>query len=190
MLGTNDRISYRPPVIGFLRFLGILNAAVWFGAAVFFTFGVDPAASSQDMKDLLGAKNYPYYSGAIAQVFVSRYYYLQFACGMVALLHLLAGWLYLGKSPRRLWLGLLLGLVLLGLAGGGWLQPRLKELHSHQFTRADKREAAAASRSFSTWHTVSNVLNLLMVGGLGIYLWRVANPPDPTRFVSAAKFRS
>jgi len=28
----------------------------------------------------------------------------------------------------------------------------------------------------------------LVVGGLALYLWRAANPPDPTRFVSASKF--
>jgi hypothetical protein len=170
--------------------VGLLNTAVWFGAAVFFALGVGPGTSSQEMENLLGPKNYPYYSGAIGQIMADRYYHLQFVCGILALLHLLAGWLYLGKSPRKLWLGLLVGLISLSLVGGGWVEPRLKELHSLQYTRADKHQAAAAGRSFRTWQVVSKMLNLLLVGGLGVYLWRVANPPDPTRFVSAAKFRS
>jgi hypothetical protein len=36
---------------------------------------------------------------------------------------------------------------------------------------------------------VSTTLEVVLVGGLLVYLWRVANPPDPTRFVSASKFR-
>jgi hypothetical protein len=35
---------------------------------------------------------------------------------------------------------------------------------------------------------VSQVVNLLLVGGLAAYLWRAGNPSDPTRFVSALKF--
>src|SRR6266496_2641930 len=66
-LGTYRALSYHPVVIGFLRFLGILNAGVWLGAAIFFTFGAGPALFSQETQNLLGPKNYPYFSGAIAQ---------------------------------------------------------------------------------------------------------------------------
>ena len=36
----------------------------------------------------------------------------------------------------------------------------------------------------------SKALNLLVLAGLAVYVWRVGSPSDPTRFVSAAKFRS
>jgi len=75
------------------------------------------------------------------------------------------------------------------LLGGYGLQPKLKALHATKYsvnTRPQIREAAG--KSFRTWHGVSQVVNLLMVGGLAIYLWRATNPSDPTRFVSAAKF--
>jgi hypothetical protein len=177
-------------VIGFLKFVGILNAAVWFGAAVFFTFGTGRAPISQEMKALLGPNNYPYFSGAIAQILITRYFHLQFVCSIVALLHLLAEWLYFGKSPQKLRLGLLLGLCSATLIGGFWLQPKLKTLHATKYgvnTRPALREAA--SRSFRAWHGVSMGVNLLLVGGLAAYLWRVANPADQTRFVSSVKFR-
>ena len=77
------------------------------------------------MKRLLGPSNYPYYSGAIAQILIARYFHFQLACSIVAVLHLLAEWLYLGKFPRKLQVGLLIGLCLAALLGGGWLQPRL-----------------------------------------------------------------
>ena len=120
-------------MIGFLRFVGILNAAVWFGAAVFFTFGTGLAPFSQEMKDLLGQDNYPYFSGAIAQVFIARYFYFQIACAMVAVVHLLAEWLYLGKHPQKLQVGLLIGLASAALIGGYWLQPKLKALHATKY---------------------------------------------------------
>jgi len=176
-------------VIGFLRFVGILNAGVWFGGAVFFTFGAGLAPFSQEMKTLLGPNNYPYFSGAIAQILIARYFHFQLICGVIAVLHLLAEGLYLGKHPRKLQVALLIGLCAAALAGGYWLQPKLKALHATKYsttTRPEIREAAA--RSFRAWHGVSQVVNLLLVGGLAAYLWRAGNPSDPTRFVSALKF--
>ena len=176
-------------MIGLLRFVGILNAAVWFGSAIFFTFGTGLVPFSQEMKNLLGSNNFPYFSGAIAQIFIARYFYFQVGCAIVAALHLFAEWLYLGKHPPKLQTGLLIGLAAAALIGGNWLQPRLKELHAIKYgvnTRPELREGAA--RSFKAWHGVSQVVNLLMIGGLGVYLWRAANPSDQTRFLSAVKF--
>jgi hypothetical protein len=176
-------------VIGFLRFVGVMNAAVWFGSAIFFTFGAGLVPFSAAMKGLLGANNYPYYSGAIAQLFIARYFYFHLACAALAVAHLLAEWLYLGKPLRRIETVLLAALCAVVLVGGVWLQPRLKALHALKYginTRPETREAA--THNFRTWHGVSQVINLLAVGGLATYLWRAANPSDPTRFVSAAKF--
>ena len=169
--------------------MGLLNAAVWFGTAIFFTFGTGYAPFSQDMKTLLGPQNYPYFSGAIAQILIARYFYFQVGCAIIAALHLLAEWLYLGNKPQKLQTGLLIGLAGAALIGAFWLQPRMKGLHATKYgvnNRPEAREAAA--RSFKAWHGVSMVVNLLMVGGLGVYLWRAANPSDQTRFVSAVKF--
>ena len=169
--------------------MGILNAAVWLGGAIFFTFGAGLVPFSQEMKNLLGPNNYPYFSGAIAQILIARYFHFQIVCCVVAVLHLLAEWIYLGKFPQKLQAGLLIGLCAAALAGGYWLQPKLNALHAAKYgvnTRPEIREAAA--RSFRAWHGVSQVVNSLLVGGLAAYLWRAANPSDPTRFVSAVKF--
>jgi len=139
------------------------------------------------MQELVGMNNYPYFSTAIAQLIGVRYFHIYFACSIVAWLHLLAEWLYSGKYPQKPWLGLLLGLFLAGLVNGFGLQPRLKALHKFQYTHPQQREEA--SRSFQYWQGISRGINLLMLAGVGLYLWRVGNPPDPTRFVSAGKFR-
>jgi hypothetical protein len=182
-------LAYGSAVIGLLRFVGVLNAAVWLGTAIFFTFGAGLAPFSAEMKALLGPNNFPYYSGAIAHVLISQYFHFQLLCGAVAVVHLLAEWVYLGKYPRRLQVGLLTGMCAAVLVGGYWLQPKLKNLHASKYglnTPPEIREAAA--RSFRTWHVVSQVVNVLVVGGLAVYLWRAANPSDPTRFVSSVKF--
>lgn len=190
-LGIDVESSYLDRVIGFLRFVGILNAAVWFGAAVFFTFGTGRAPFSPEMKALLGPNNYPYFSGAIAQILIARYFHLQLICSLVAWAHLLAEWIYLGKALQKIRLGLLLGLCLSALVGGYWLQPKLKALHAVKYGVSQRPEVReSAGRSFRAWHGVSAGVNLLMVAGLAVYLWRVANPSDETRFVSAVKFRS
>lgn len=178
-------------MIGFLRFVGILNAAVWFGAAVFFTFWSGRVPFSPEMKALLGPHSYPYFSGAIAEILIARYFNLQLLCSIIAVVHLLAEWLYLGRFPQNSRLALLLGLCLAVVLGGYWLQPRMKALHAVKYAvnqPAQVRESAG--RSFRAWHGVSMSVNLLVVAGLAVYLWRVANPSDETRFVSAVKFRS
>jgi hypothetical protein len=72
---------------------------------------------------------------------------------------------------------------------GYWLQPKMKTLHATKYAANNRPEIRlAADRSFKIWHGVSQVINLFVVGGLAVYLWRAANPADPTRFVSAAKF--
>ena len=176
---------------GFLRFVGILNAAVWLGGGIFFTVALAPAIFSKHMQEALNSEHYAYFSGKIAQVLIARYFHLQLICALVALIHFMAEWLYLGKTAQKLWLGLVIGLFSLGIIGGFWLQPRLKELHTIRYAVNTPRETReAANQSFRTLHGASQVINLLMLCGLGVYFWHLANPPDPTRFLSAATFRS
>jgi hypothetical protein len=111
------------------------------------------------------------------------------------MLHMGAEWLYFGKYPRRIWLTLVFALFLGGLGQAYGLQPKLKAklLASHSSAnRLEERQAAASS--FNLWHFFSTSLDLLLLGGLAVYLWRVANPPDEMRFVGATnmpgKFRS
>jgi hypothetical protein len=180
-------------VIGFLRFVGIINAAIWFGAAVFFTFGAGPAVFSQDMENFLLLKpptTFRYVAGGIAQVLIARYFRLQLVCGIIALFHLLAERLYSGKSPQKFATGLLVALLSITLFGAYWIQPKLKQLHTTRYAvKSSPETREAAAQSFRAWHGASQALNLLMLGGLAIYLWRVANPPDSTRFLITPKFR-
>lgn len=166
-------------MIGFLRFVGVANAAVWFGASIFFTFGIAPAFFSERMISLLTRP----YAGAAAQIIIERYFILHLVCGVIALTHLVAEWLYMGKPLQRLTLWLLLGICALGLAGGVIIQPKLQGFHRTMYsagTTPPQREQA--HHSFSRWHGVSQVLNLFLMMGVAVYLWRVSTPGSGYRY--------
>lgn len=172
-----------------LRFVGVANAAVWFGAAIFYTLAAAPALGSADVKTLLG-QSFPYYSGALSQVLLTRYLHLQLACSIVALIHLIAESLYLGHSLQRAWtylLGVMFGIAFLGTVLIG---PNLREFHRGQYLQnATAAQRQTAAKAFQFWHTVFQSLNVFIIVGTGAYLWRAANPPDELRFVGSAKMR-
>lgn len=174
-------------MIGLLRFLGLVNAAVWFGATFFFVFLTEPSTGSDAMQQLLGPKNFPYFSVAISQLIGARFLTLFLVCALFAMLHVGAEWLYFGKYPQRFWLLLIFGLFLGGLTQAYGLQPRLKTnlIVQHSGT-SNPEQRAAAHRSFRAWNAVATGVNLLLLGGLAVYLWRLANPPDEMRFVGAS----
>lgn len=173
-------------MIPFLRFIGILNAAIWFGAAIFFTFGAGPAFFSPEMLNLVGRPR----AGVAVQLVLRHYFILQHWCGAIALAHVLVEWLYTGRPLQKALLGLLAGLFVLGLLGGLWLQPKLHQLHLAVYGgQATPDQVEKARHSFNAWHGTSQALNLLMIAGLVWYLWRMTNPPSAPRFVNASRFR-
>ncbi|MEO6183155.1 MAG: DUF4149 domain-containing protein, partial [Verrucomicrobiota bacterium] len=120
-----------------------------------------------------------------------RYFILLNCCGGIALIHWIVEKLYLGRMSERFIFVLLTVTISLGLIGGFWLQPKLKDLHRKKYdTHSTAEIRAIADRSFKMWHGVSQTMNLLVMGGLLIYLWRIGNPADGTRFVSTQKFRT
>lgn len=164
--------------------MGIVNAAVWFGSGVFFTFFSGPAFFSPEMKTLLP----PPYNGAAAQLIIQRFFILQHWCGGIALVHLLAEWFYFGRAFERFTFGLLVVIFSLGLAGGLWLQPKLHDLHLIRYRGADAAQKEQATQSFKVWHGISSSVNLLILPGLLFYLWRVtsANSAYSTRLPKLA----
>lgn len=176
---------------GILRFIGILNAALWLGGSVFFTLVAGQAPFSPEMKELLGPAYYPYFSGAIAQIGIARFFSFQLVCAIVALAHIGAEWLYQERRNRKLLLWMLATMLALTLLGDHWLRPKMRDLHKIKYAQnypPPQRDAAA--RSFGLWHGVSMTVNLFMLGGLVIYLVQMSRPPEAARFVSPTQFRS
>jgi hypothetical protein len=164
--------------------VGILNAAVWCGSAIFLTIGL-PAVFSPALKTLLT----PPGVGFAAEAVVARFFMLQYWCGAIALAHLLAEWVYGGRPVRRVNLALVLGLLALALAGGLWAQPKMNALHEVKYFGKKAEQQAEASKAFSQWHAAAESVNLLVIGGLIIYLWRVSGPPESPRFGGFSKIR-
>lgn len=175
-----------------LRFIGVLNAAVWLGAAVFFTFAVGPAFFSDQSKEVFKGW-YFVWPGVMLQFVIARYFYLQQICGVIALVHLVAEWFYLGRALQRLNVVILSGLLLFGFVGGFWIQPKLHALHLVRYSLNEQYHTVAipdaerieAGKAFRTWHGVSQVMNLVALAGLVIYFWRVTHPSDDLRILSA-----
>ena len=165
-----------------------MNAAVWLGAAVFTVFAAG-SATSLEMRDLLGPKNLPYFSIAIWHIILTRYFALYLICNAVALLHIAGEWLYLGKYPHRIWVTLILSLALVGIVQTFWLQPRLSAWHRLRFS-GQSQSQLAADRAFQYGNTTSRVLDLVVIGALAAYVWRLAHQENVARFVGAPKFRS
>jgi len=165
-----------------------MNAAVWFGGSLFMMVGVAPAVFAPEVKRLGDL-----WTGFLAFHLFERYFALQYWCGAVAIVHLCAEWVYLGKPLYRLSLGLVLAVFCLGLAGGLVMQPRLRMLHEIKHGKNevyDEVRKAQAARSLGIWHGISRVAGLVALGGLGWYLWRMGNPPNPPRYMPSSKFRS
>src|SRR5215510_11341688 len=128
-----------------------MNAAIWLTTASF--LACEPVVNSQEMKELLGARNFPYFSVAFSQLVQIRYVRLFLVCGIVALLHIIGEWLYLGKYPRRVWLGLVLSFFLWGLFQNYWVYPSLRDWHRIRYSQ--QANSAAAGHAFRLWHGVS-----------------------------------
>jgi hypothetical protein len=167
-----------------------MNAAVWLGTAIFFTFGAGPACFSTDMSNALQIPSATYPPGAIAGVVMSRYYHVSLACAVVALLHFLAEWLYMGRPRRKFSFGLVAALFAFTLIGSNAIQPALVRLNARHYNpkiQIDEREAAG--KSFHLVNVAGLALNILIIGGLVIYVSRVSSPSDTLRFVRPVQFR-
>lgn len=173
-----------------LRFIGILNAAVWLGGSVFFTFVAGQVPFSPEMKELLGPVYSPYLVGAVAQVGVGHFFSFQLVCAIIALAHLGAEWLYQERRNRKFLLWMLAAMLVVTLLGDYWLQPRMHNLFRGKYAvNYTQLQRDAAARSFGLWHGISMTVNLFMLGGLIVYLVQMSRPPEAARFVSAGQFR-
>ncbi len=163
--------------MGFLRFIGVVNAAIWFGGSVVCSLVMLPGFFTGPMKAVLP----PPYNGAAAQVIIERYFWFQHICAAVALLHLWAERLYTNRAGERITASVLAILFGLGLAGGFWLQPKLQQLYLAKYRAPSAEQRAEAAADFRTWHAVSRVADTVMLPALLFYLWRLTSASHPSR---------
>jgi hypothetical protein len=182
-LGTCRVLSYFDGVSFFLRILGILNTAVWFGTAVFFTVAVWPGFASAEMLRILPLSH----SGAAAQVILERYCWVQYWCGAIALTHLTLEWLYAGKSLQRWIVYGMTGLLGLGLFTGLVLEPKLSRRHLEFYgLRSTPQQREEAGKSLRVLQGLVQVTNVLTMLGLGICIWEISSSGTGPRFARRA----
>ena len=171
--------------IGLLRFVGLFNAGLWFGTIAIQLFISSRVMGSAAIRQLLGPKNFPYFSEAISQVISARCYTCFLLCSVIALLHIGAEWLYSGKNPKRAGLILVFVLFLGGELQSRIVQPKLAVLLLQEYRpgAVDSAQAASAGR---VWRALSTSIDLLLLAGLTRYLWQVAHSSQQTRFLSSA----
>ncbi|SVB45216.1 uncharacterized protein METZ01_LOCUS198070 [marine metagenome] len=170
---------------GFLRFLGLFNAAVWVGGSIFFSFLAAPVFFTAEVTDFTPPPD----NGLVAQAMWGRYFMLHYLCGTIASLHLLVEWLYSGGGFPRHAIAVVCVLLGLALIGGKFINPKLAGWHQqkHQFQLKSEGERQTikkaedtqsvvqdAERKFAVWHGVSHVINLAMMILLTWRFWRLA----------------
>src|SRR5579871_4343133 len=110
-----------------------MNASVWLGTTVFFTFGASPACFSSTVTDIFKVGPDSYYPNVIAQAIMTKYYAISLACAVVALLHFVCKWLYMGRPSRKFSAMLVISLFVIMLIGSNAIQPALGKLNEKRF---------------------------------------------------------
>jgi len=120
---------------------------------------------------------------------MSRYYALMMACAVVAVLHFLAEWFYMGRPRRKFSFGLVAVLFVFTLIASRAVHPSLVHFNDRHYRAAQPAERESAGKHFRVLHVASTALNLLLIGGLVVYVSRVSSASDTLRFMRPVQFR-
>lgn len=180
-------------MIRYIRIIGLFNAAIWFGMAVFFTAGVSPTFFSHKILSLFGGENSLYsraYAGAVNVTVLEKYYYWHYICGVIAFCHLVFEWLFGGYLISRFKPSLLVLICSINLICGIFLMPPLKKFQLQKYDlKAPPTLREAASSSFKTLHLISYSLNLVVIVSTGLYFYNFTNHINEQRLVIKDKIR-
>ena len=172
-----------------MRFIGLLNAAVWLGSMVLFTAIIGPAIFGPEVRQLVGRADWM--PGAIAQILVINYMVLQQWCAGIALVHLIFDWLYTGKFQAKASMIIILLCLGISFAGTELLAPQMKQLHVMKYSpQATPAQKEVAARNFKILHATSQITNLLAFCGVLFYYWRLSIGPQGGRSSAGARYRS
>jgi hypothetical protein len=132
--------------------------------------------------------------GIVAENILARYTVIQYWCAGIALVHLMAAAVFLGRRFSKLTLSILLILTGFALVSGLWLQPKMARLHYTKYWGKVTADREEADRSFRRFHGCSQAANLLVITALVIYVLKVTQKPadsdGPPRFSTLRKLRS
>ena len=131
------------------------------------------------MLTLLEAKHYPYFSDAITQIVLTRWFHWQIVFGVIALIHFFGERLYFGQTAIKFPPGLLMALLGIMLLDGTLIQSRCQRyLHAQVAVNLPSEERARASASFHAWDSAGSFAHVLLAVGLGFYVLRLGQSAD------------
>jgi hypothetical protein len=174
-------------VISFLRVVGLMNAAVWLGGSLYHLLAVGPFFSSAGIKWLIG----DFYAGGVGLMAWQRFYALSYLCISVALLHLVAEWVYLGRGISRFNGGLLCLLLTFTLLGNYQMDKVVAPAYYNRTSqKVSAEERARAERTYPLWSTIWNTSTVLLELGILIFSIRTLTVVQGPRFTTQTKFRT
>ena len=149
------------------QLVGTLNAAVWLGGAVFFTFVAGPMFFDPALKEILPKPE----DGIAARFLIGRFTAFQISCALIAAITLIIGWRMSERPFPRAQALLLGGIGLLIAAAVLVLTPKLDALHHLKYAdyfglNTTKEQSEAAAKAFGPLHGLSMVGNLVVLLGL------------------------
>ena len=149
------------------QLVGTLNAAVWLGGAVFFTFVAGPMFFDPALKEILPKPE----DGIAARFLIGRFTAFQISCALIAAITLIIGWRMSERPFPRGQALLLGGIGLLIAAAVLVLTPKLDALHHLKYAdyfglNTTKEQSEAAAKAFGPLHGLSMVGNLVVLLGL------------------------
>ena len=150
-----------------VQLVGTLNAAVWLGGAVFFTFVAGPMFFDPALKEILPKPE----DGIAARFLIGRFTAFQISCALIAAITLIIGWRMSERPFPRAQALLLGGIGLLIAAAVLVLTPKLDALHHLKYAdyfglNTTKEQSEAAAKAFGPLHGLSMVGNLVVMLGL------------------------
>jgi hypothetical protein len=199
--GSENRIGDFPMRDTVVRGLHVLALGLWFGGAAFFNFAAAPAIFASfervvedgpsdrtanqkifDPGDAKGEKEVQARKKDLAKALAGsavgpvfpRYFAMQAACGVIALITALSWWRLGGVHRLRV---LVVTLAVLTVAVGWPISEEVSRLRPLRFS-SDTSVAGAATTAFGEWHVVSLFLSFVTVCLAGVALALAAKLPN------------
>jgi glycerol-3-phosphate acyltransferase PlsY len=193
--GTESRLEDKPMFDTLARVIHVVSLGLWFGAAVMFNLVVAPTqffeafpavvesapsdrtanlplapgATEEQKKELAQALA----GSAVGPVF-PKFFRLQAACAVLALITALGWWTRPGRLHR--WRVVYVGLAALTVAIGWPISGKVSALRAERYT-GNWLAAETARSAFAEWHLVSLLLSLISLVLVGVGLAMAAKMP-------------
>jgi hypothetical protein len=173
-------------VLPFLRIIGIANAALWFGASLFFLVCIRGVFQSEELMRLVP---HPF-SEASMHVLLGSYLTLLTICSLVAMGQHWAEQWYAGRPVFQLKMGVLLTLVVVNMVIKWVIFPSMTQQHLRAYRpSATQQDLQEGARAYRMWKTGFHFVHLFVVIGSFSHLMSVTQRHSSYRELGMYQFR-